>query len=188
MLKIPSADKAKSVAIILGIIVVGVVVYTVYYRLKKLKDLPEKLVNDAKDLTKKVTGLKDDVNTIIQNWLKAPASNPFSSQFKAAGYFSEAEKLAKEIKDSLGFFFPNPMKVEKIFLSLKTASQVALIAKAFYKLYGKTLYNFLNETLNHQSAIENALSTGAVAPLILAKHVAEKKIFHNIILHVSKLK
>ena len=97
--------------------------------------------------------VKDKTDRLIdQQQNLSPNENPFNPNFfryAPAGSLlltrAQAEKLANDIFDALGYWYDDEAKIYGVFRSLKTKSQVSFLSDVFNQLHKLDLLEFLRK-------------------------------------------
>lgn len=124
----------------------------------QLKDTPEEAA--AKKLQDKVESL----NISRDYW------NPAFIHKAPAGYTakiltqSDANILARKIKDAAGYFNDNEEQIYSVFRELKYKSQIAFLVYKFNVLYGLDLYTWLKESVLSAAELNTVLSIAEKLP------------------------
>lgn len=147
---LPNTEKSKAIVMLVGGIVAIVLVITIFSKIfKGFSGAMEGLgLKDSKEGAENKKLIDQAVNAANSGGTGSPWSpNFYKSAPPGSALFtvSQAQLLAKQIWDSVGYVYDTPSRGSAAIKQCKTKSQVSFLAEQFYKLYTKDLISWLND-------------------------------------------
>lgn len=141
------ANKLTGVQITIIIVIILILVFTLGNKVineileaLNMKDTKEEAAEKAKETGARISAESSDFwkPTFFQTQKAKEAGAALLTQ-------ASADKLAKQIKSSIGYIYDDPEEAEGAFNQLKTKSQLSFLAWRFNALYNTDMYAYLND-------------------------------------------
>src|SRR5205807_2146950 len=113
-----------------------------------IEDTPEDIANKAA-----IASAQTGAQTVSSPW--SPQFYKSSPDGSVLIYTSTAQKLAKQIWDSVGVFTDDSVSGLAAFKQLKTQSQVSFLCDIFNKQYGEDLFTWLQYHYDTSTQLKN---------------------------------
>lgn len=178
--------QTKGLENIVGLVVVAAIIIIGIMMFKGMK-----FFGDTLDGVKGVFGAgKEDkaatkaIDVAVANLKRAGAKNPFDRRFNlqfkgkkiSALTKNSTDAVAKRIFSAVGKIYDSPQKLAGEFSALKTQTQVAHMADAFYRIYKLDLLSWMTEkmdTLNQKRILKSIIDRVLSLPVGVSNYEGE---------------